>query len=282
MPTNEGWPCTADVRSSYEHFLRTDDGCRAYIRYCDWLYQPIDSVVSVFRESVAHWSRVLSDRADHIIDLGAGDGRRSHSFAATACREDCSAKLTLVDQSGRLLKRASRRRQPTSITRQFVRTRIADFQPEHPADLVLACHSLFTTPPNVFATTIERSLRPGGVAILISNDSDSLIARTRERLDHLLFREAERRFDINEHLQALTNFSTVARINFTTKWSVHLEDADRFVQDVLYWLSLGRIARVPSRLIIEASRDLCDRAQCKSDGCLQFEEREVLVVLTQS
>ena len=265
--------------SEYENYLRSPEGIFAYRRFIRWLYRAIDTPVALFDAYVA--PEVANQRRETIrlLDLGAGDGRRSVAFSGSLARKSASfVSLTLVDQSPSLLQQALKRRLPPRITCTGHCGRIHSLNTAQSHDVIVACHSLFTTPPIAFARVLSRTLAEGGVLAIASNAPDSFLGRLKRWVDKTLWLD-QQRYEITHHLTLLTPmFHHHKTYEGTTSWTVARKDLIRFQSDLLRWLSLGRQHLLSKAERREFSNLAREGTQALPSGGIRYFEGEVLHV----
>ena len=271
MPT-----ASASARADYRRFLGTEKGTQLYRRFRDLLYGEKDTLVTTIAERILI-QRFFRERSDlRVCDVGCGDGKRTSRFCQQLVSQRSYGRLCLIEQSSVYVRDLDRRWFPSGWTTSVYHQRFEEYRGQDLYDLVLVIHSIFGMEGRNLVEKIVALKREGGVIVIASNGTTSLLGNLKRLLD---VEFARARLEVDGIECGLEQLSVDYRVEkFFTTWSVETERVGEVECLLGDWLGLGRYRSLGARVRDEFV-DLLRSSGTVRDGRICWREEERVLVI---
>ena len=265
------------VKDKYKSYLQTRIGINKYNAFKTILYSDKDTLTeTLFRN---HISKLKLAKTISICDVGGGDGKRIADLAIKINNQfHCKIQLDFIEQSSLMCSDFETFFYNNDIfsEAEIHTAEVEDTFLKNDYDIVFLIHSIFCFADfSVFQKVFDR-VKSGGVLYVVSNSSDSFLAKLKNKLD---FSYQDKRYEIKDLISDLQlhniHYSTD---NFKTDWALNNNEAEEKLSVILDWLSLGEFKSFDTSRQKELI-NLAKQFSMKSENQLHFsEDEEVLTI----
>jgi hypothetical protein len=265
------------VKDKYKSYLQTRVGIDKYNAFKTILYSDKDTLAETLFNN--YISKLKLAKAISICDVGGGDGKRIVDLEKKIYSQfHCNIHLDFIEQSNLMCTDfETKSHQLDNFSEIDIHSEEAeDFFLNTDYDIVFFIHSIFCFSDFSVLQKMFDRVKDGGVLYVVSNSSDSFLAKLKNTLD---FGYQDKRYEIKDlisdlHLHQM-HYSTD---NFKTEWTLNNNEVDEKLSIILDWLSLGKFQ------FFETSRQkqlvsLAKKLSIKNENQFHFSEEEQVLTI---
>ena len=213
------------VKDKYKNYLQTRTGIDKYNAFKTILYSDRDTLTETLFKN--HISKLKLAKEISICDVGGGDGKRIAVLEKKIYEQfHCKIHLDFIEQSSLMCSDFEIKSHQldnfseVDIHAEEAENTFLNFD----YDIVFFIHSIFCFPNfSVFQKMFDR-VKSGGVLYVVSNSTDSFLAKLKQELD---LQYEDKRYEIKDLISDLELHNiNYNKDRFTTDWTLSSSEVD--------------------------------------------------------
>jgi SAM-dependent methyltransferase len=259
----------SDVKEKYKDYLNTREGADTYNGFKQILYGTPDSLVLRLGDGIAER---LERKNINVLDVGGGDGKRLRLLRSLLGERGVESIVRLIEPSGIFtddLKQSLAASKPPEPI-EVIRSTFEAYEANRRYDLMLLVHSIFTFKDRAYIDQIGRSLKPDGLLVVASNDTDSFLTQLKAVTDATFGTKRREIASVWQDLEQ-AGYSLEFVRSTTTSAAVCMENGQLNENGklLLRWIALRDWEDIPPEIVAAATEVF---ARNSVDGRIQEKE----------